>query len=240
LTPAETSQLLRIIQAVDKRDITDANVVVWGKVLQDVTLDDAKEAALRHFQESTEYLMPIHVLRGAAVVTAERRALDPMALAIQAEIEDPPAQPGDQRRGVLIVQHVMGGLARARRVNGGNLGRKASRELGDQLMADALRLYPAKQAVRERKGAHCGRSGCQCTHDVDDTGLRICDGGWLVALWRPTDVQQVLIGEEQPTTRPAERLAKCPSCDWLGAEITGKAASRRIGQAALRQRRTRR
>lgn len=68
----ETVKLLALMSAMDRRTIGDAEVMAWQGVLDDVDFSDAAEAVRRHYRESGDYLMPVHVRRGAADVELER------------------------------------------------------------------------------------------------------------------------------------------------------------------------
>lgn len=68
----ETDRLLTVIHNVDNRRLDDATVLVWHEVLCDLPFDDCLMAVTRHFRESTEYLMPVHIVRGAHAIERER------------------------------------------------------------------------------------------------------------------------------------------------------------------------
>lgn len=44
--------------------VTDPLAAVWANDLSDIALADATEAVREHFRTSTEYLLPVHVVRG--------------------------------------------------------------------------------------------------------------------------------------------------------------------------------
>ena len=68
----ETSNLLTAIQNVDNRRIDDATVLVWHEIVGDLPFADCLMAVTRHFGESTDYLMPVHVVQGAREIERER------------------------------------------------------------------------------------------------------------------------------------------------------------------------
>jgi len=68
----ETNRLLTVLQQIDKRIIDDPTVIVWQEVLHDLPLDDCVRAATVHYRESTEYLMPAHIVAGARAIQRER------------------------------------------------------------------------------------------------------------------------------------------------------------------------
>lgn len=72
---AETHDLLTLAATLDRRRFDDATVVAWQEILADQPFDDCRTAVVRHFASTTDYLMPVHVLRGAAELDRHRRQL---------------------------------------------------------------------------------------------------------------------------------------------------------------------
>lgn len=87
----ETDQLLTLIQNVDKRRIDDATVLVWHEILGDLPFADCVVAVTNHFRESTDYLMPAHIVRGAREIERQRIRAERERLAIES------AHPTDPR-----------------------------------------------------------------------------------------------------------------------------------------------
>jgi hypothetical protein len=184
--------------------------------------------------------MPIHIMRGVKAILAGQadlqraghveHALPPAALA--------EAEPGDNRRGVLIVNHVLAGLARERREAGRALGRDYAAGLGADLMVEALDRWPADGPVLPRRGVPCGRPACRCTHDLVPGSNERCDGGWVEVLPPKRKADPVLIGEPDAVVLHPDvgRVRRCGSCDPIGAEIGAKVNGRRQVMAALRLR----
>lgn len=69
---AETDHLLNVIANVDNRRVDDATVLVWHQILGALPFADCLMAATDHFSESTDYLMPVHIARGAREIERER------------------------------------------------------------------------------------------------------------------------------------------------------------------------
>ncbi len=73
----QTAQLVALIQIGDNRRVDRAVIAAWHDLVQDLPLDDALEAVRVHRRESTDYLLPAHViagvkrLRGARLAAAE-------------------------------------------------------------------------------------------------------------------------------------------------------------------------
>lgn len=59
----EAFQLLTLASARDGRTVDAAVATVWADDLQDVSLADAVTAARAHYRDSSDWLMPAHVLR---------------------------------------------------------------------------------------------------------------------------------------------------------------------------------
>lgn len=70
---AEAGLLLAKVAGYDNRTVGDANILAWAEALSDVDLGDALAAVAAHFRESTDWLMPVHVRRGAELVDRNRR-----------------------------------------------------------------------------------------------------------------------------------------------------------------------
>mgnify|MGYP003576915771 CR=1 FL=1 len=62
----EAFQLLTLASARDGRTVDAAVAAVWADDLADVSLDDAVAAAKAHYQASTAWLMPAHVIEHVA------------------------------------------------------------------------------------------------------------------------------------------------------------------------------
>lgn len=65
--------LLAKVAGYDNRTVGDANILAWHEALSDVDFRDALQAVAAHFRDSTDYLMPVHVRRGAEAVDRDRR-----------------------------------------------------------------------------------------------------------------------------------------------------------------------
>jgi hypothetical protein len=78
MTPDETARLLAFIAAFDQRTVGRADVLAWHDVLGGYEFDRCTAAVRRHFRESTDRLMPAHVVRLARTTTDgdASRALD--------------------------------------------------------------------------------------------------------------------------------------------------------------------
>jgi hypothetical protein len=68
----EAFQLLTLASARDGRKVSPSVAKVWAGDLARVDLDVAVEAATLHYQESSDWLMPSHVIRNAKRVLEAR------------------------------------------------------------------------------------------------------------------------------------------------------------------------
>lgn len=68
---SEAGDLLALISAYDNRNLTAEVSAAWFDLLHPYTLAEAKHAVKKHFFDSTEYLMPAHVVK---IIKAERKA----------------------------------------------------------------------------------------------------------------------------------------------------------------------
>ncbi|MEU4558560.1 hypothetical protein AB0F72_09220 [Actinoplanes sp. NPDC023936] len=85
---AEVVLLLTLAGTFDYRRVGDADVEAWHLALDDIDLDDAKAAVVRHYRESTDRMMPAHVRAGVKAIRAERRRNEPSeALALPSKFE---------------------------------------------------------------------------------------------------------------------------------------------------------
>lgn len=72
---AETTQVLAAIQIYDARHVDEATIKAWHKMLHAFTLPDCLAAVEAHFRESTEYLLPAHIIRRVKQKRARRLEL---------------------------------------------------------------------------------------------------------------------------------------------------------------------
>jgi hypothetical protein len=77
MSPIEVHQLLVEASAVDNRRVTKLTVQAWIPIIGKYPYDLALEAMRAHFANSTEYLMPAHIVRGVRKLLAERPVQPP-------------------------------------------------------------------------------------------------------------------------------------------------------------------
>lgn len=75
MTPPQMADLLNLISSTDGRNLTQQMPSAWMDIIGDLDFQDSKAAVVRHFQESTEWLMPAHVRKGVRVIR-DRRLVD--------------------------------------------------------------------------------------------------------------------------------------------------------------------
>lgn len=78
MNQVELAQVLARIQAGDNRVVDRVTVEHWRETIGHLAFQDALEAVVMHFRESTDYLVPAHVIRNARRVRDARN--DPFAL----------------------------------------------------------------------------------------------------------------------------------------------------------------
>ncbi|MDG4796198.1 hypothetical protein [Micromonospora sp. WMMD1082] len=76
MTPPQVAAILALAAARDRRTVGEVDVRAWHEDIGDLDFDDARNAVSRHFRESTEYLMPVHVRRIATELRRQRRELE--------------------------------------------------------------------------------------------------------------------------------------------------------------------
>jgi len=88
MSPADVTRLLAIIATFDNRRVEESTIAAWSAVFEGTpwTFAQCRQAVVNHFRESTDYLQPAHVIRGARIVRDEeereerrQRALNPPA-----------------------------------------------------------------------------------------------------------------------------------------------------------------
>lgn len=73
MTLQETGFLLAKIALVENRTATNEQIRAWHEILQDVNYQDAMEALLRHYRNSSESCKPTHIYKGAREVSEEKK-----------------------------------------------------------------------------------------------------------------------------------------------------------------------
>ena len=106
--------LLTLAAAFDYRKVGDADVEAWYLALDDIALDDAKQAVVAHYRETRERLMPSDVRQIVRdKVAAEKRAnrQPPPALALTSRFEPDEVRGLKLARGQAMMAEVLGPLA---------------------------------------------------------------------------------------------------------------------------------
>jgi hypothetical protein len=68
----EVGKVVARIQAGDNRTVDKVTVAHWTEMIGHLRFEDALEAVVTHFRESTAYLMPAHVIANARRVSEQR------------------------------------------------------------------------------------------------------------------------------------------------------------------------
>lgn len=88
MNPEEASRVLAAAAAYDQRTVGPNQSKMWALALSGVTFDEAFDAVIRHFEQSTEYLLPAHITR-LVVGERTRRAREAFATTVPAPNVDP-------------------------------------------------------------------------------------------------------------------------------------------------------
>lgn len=72
MNQTEVAKLLTVASAIDNRTVADEQVIAWHAALQHLPYDVAQEAMIRHFRDSTEYLLPGHISKQAKLIRGEQ------------------------------------------------------------------------------------------------------------------------------------------------------------------------
>lgn len=83
---SEVLKLLTIASAFDNRRPTDVQVEAWHAVIGDLDYALAEAAVRRHFRESSQWMLPVHVVDGAAALATEQAWTAPTLSPDEAEL----------------------------------------------------------------------------------------------------------------------------------------------------------
>jgi hypothetical protein len=75
MTPGDVARLLAACAMYDFRPVETADAAAWFQVVGDLDYDDAMESVRRHYQVSTDRMMPAHVRQGVKAIRADRSRL---------------------------------------------------------------------------------------------------------------------------------------------------------------------
>lgn len=89
MTDDEVVDLLTLMASFDRRTVGDADVDAWLMAVGDLPFDDAKVAVVKHYRESTEWLMPAAVRRAVRAIREERIKVRPLPAPTPDEAVDP-------------------------------------------------------------------------------------------------------------------------------------------------------
>ena len=74
MKPSEAAMVLGTAVLYDRRTVGQADAEAWAAALGDLPLEDCKQAVIRHYSSSADWLMPAHVKDGVRKIRAQRRA----------------------------------------------------------------------------------------------------------------------------------------------------------------------
>jgi hypothetical protein len=85
---SEAFQLLTLASARDGRKVSQSVARVWADDLARVDIDVAVEAATLHYRESSDWLMPVHVIRNARRVLEGRERVARLRRQLEPEVRE--------------------------------------------------------------------------------------------------------------------------------------------------------
>lgn len=74
MTKLEVARLLTIASMVDNRTVAPETVEAWWEVIGHLDFEPARLALVQHRRDSTEYLLPAHIVKGARAHLPELHA----------------------------------------------------------------------------------------------------------------------------------------------------------------------
>ena len=94
---SETAQVLAAMQIYDNRRVDETTVKAWHRVLRRYTLPDCLNAVEAHYTESTDWLMPAHIIRRVKSVRGRRLQLAGSPVITPADEFTPDGDPAPDR-----------------------------------------------------------------------------------------------------------------------------------------------
>lgn len=91
MTPEETVDLLTVAAAFDQRTVGEGDAMAWYAVVGDLDFNDAKQAVVGHYTDTTDRIMPAHVRSRVKAVRRDRLARE-IPPAPPAELTDDPGR----------------------------------------------------------------------------------------------------------------------------------------------------
>jgi hypothetical protein len=88
MNEAECFKLLTLASARDGRKVSPSVAKVWAGDLARVDLDVAVEAATMHYRESSDWLMPAHVIRNSKRVLEARERVARIRRQLESEVRE--------------------------------------------------------------------------------------------------------------------------------------------------------
>lgn len=142
---SETALVLGYAAAYDYRNVDDTTVAAWHDLLGDLDLTDVREAIKRHYQTSTDRIMPAHVRAHVKVIREERRAAEAVKALPPSRFETDPARDERNTRNAEKLRTLLAELAQRR-----SIPEEPARQLTG---SDLIRQRALEVARTERRGA---------------------------------------------------------------------------------------
>ena len=101
---AQVADLLNLIASTDGRKLTQQMPAAWYDILGAYTYEDCRAAVINHFQTSTEWLMPAHIIRHVKHLRKDRLlAVRESVEANRADAENPTTDVDIRRRLIQLI-----------------------------------------------------------------------------------------------------------------------------------------
>lgn len=116
MTPEEIGEVLGKAAATDRRKVGTSEVLAWYETIGDLPFDDAMVAVTRHYRDTDDWMMPVHIRRYVEEIQRERRRAQRERLeqaAIEAEAADPTRRDRSPQVQALL-DHVLGRIGAGR------------------------------------------------------------------------------------------------------------------------------
>jgi hypothetical protein len=187
MTPADMADVLSAAGIYDGRKISQADVAAWHAAVGQYSREDALEAVVRHYADSTDWMKPAHLKSHILAIRNERAASrEHEVRALPSRFEIDQVRDGRLAAGIRALIGRWGlrktdtddsphgrALARARRERGSR-PLPAAQTVRKRMPALELKEPTEPPAVREQKaiqalhtaGRSCGRGACQHCHSA--------------------------------------------------------------------------
>lgn len=186
MTDDEVVDLLTLAASFDRRKVGDADADAWFMAVGDLPFEDAQVAVVKHYRDSGDWLMPVHVRRLVKQIREERINATPLP-APDHEVADKPALYQAAMQDIL--RHTGNGRMPFKSIAGG-------KHRGDEPSEEFKTAR--SQEDRDRVLAQTVPCPVEWCPALPGEPCRPGGGGEPLAKWHPTRIEAALLdaGEE--------------------------------------------